>query len=344
MEMGARVAAPMHRGAYRAQQFGMLFNCLIGQRFLRLVMRMQVQPSKEAAREVQRRYRQLIERDLANVDAGHYPKALLFQFPFADYLKTAPRLAFELPRTIRRMRAGKFDDLPRGVDLERYPKYFRRNFHWQSDGYLSKRSASLYDIGVEFLFLGAADVMRRQIIPPISRKVASEGHDLRLLDVACGTGRALLQLAAAHPRLRYCGLDLSPYYLQYARELLADVEDLSLVADNAEAMPFRDGTFDIVTSVHLFHELPRDARRNVYREIYRLLRPGGLLVIQDSGQQSDGAEIAFFLARFSSEFHEPYHRDYVRDDMGIALRQTGFEVSSIEPCFVAKTVVAHKPR
>ena len=153
---------------------------------------------------------------------------------------------------------------------------------------------------------------------------------------------ALIAQSADAPR--YCGLDLSPYYLQYARELLADVEDLSLVADNAEAMPFRDGTFDIVTSVHLFHELPRDARRNVYREIYRLLRPGGLLVIQDSGQQSDGAEIAFFLARFSSEFHEPYHRDYVRDDMGIALRQTGFEVSSIEPCFVAKTVVAHKPR
>lgn len=343
MEMGARMPAPVHRAAYRAQQFGMLLNCLAGHRLVRFLTRMRVEPSKPALLEVQRRYRELIETDLRNVEDGLYPKQLLFQFPFIDYLKAAPSLALDFPRAIRRMRRNAYKDLPAAIDLSRYPPYFRRTFHWQTDGYLSKRSASLYDVGVEFLFLGTADVMRRQVIPPVSRMVQRHGDGIRVLDVGCGTGRTLLQMATAHPRLRYYGLDLSPYYLQYARELLGDVEHLSLLAENAEAIPLPSGYFDAVTSVHLFHELPSPARRNVYREMFRVLRPGGLLVVQDSGQISDSEELAFFLSNFSHEFHEPFHRDYMRDDIEEALSETGFVVESSKAHFVSKVVVARKP-
>jgi ubiquinone/menaquinone biosynthesis C-methylase UbiE len=343
MNVGARAPRQLRHTAYRASQFGMLYQCLAGHQLLRTLLGMRAKPSDDALAEVQTRFRALLDRDLRNVNDGLYPAELLFQFPFVGYLKAAPLLARDLPRTIRRMRAHDFEDLPREVDLERYPAYFRRNFHWQTDGYFSKRSAAIYDVAVEFLFLGTADVMRRQVIPPVSRMVRQRGNDLRVLDVACGTGRTLLQLALAHPRLRYYGLDLSPYYLQYARELLADVEDISLVAENAERMPFKEGFFDVVTSVHLFHELPRDARRNVYREMFRVLRPGGTVVIQDSAQLSDSGELAFFLGRFSREFHEPYHRDYSADDIAEALCEVGFEPARTEAHFVAKVVEARKP-
>src|SRR5690606_33839699 len=97
-------------------------------------------------------------------------------------------------------------------DMSRYPPYYRRNFHWQTDGYFSERSAELYDLGVEILFRGTADIMRRQVIPPITRflrgtdsgaRVGARPGDVRLLDIACGTGRTLKQLAVAHPELRY---------------------------------------------------------------------------------------------------------------------------------------------
>lgn len=343
MEVGARVPAPIHAAAYRVQQKGMLYNCLLGHRVLRFVARRPVKIDKEAAREVEVRYEALLERDLRNVEEGLYPKSLLFQFPFFDYIKTAPALALDVPRTLRRLWRGDYRDLPRKVDLDRYPAYFRRNFHWQTDGYFSRRSAEIYDIGVELLFLGTADVMRRMVIPPVSHMVRDQGDDLRLLDVGCGTGRMLHQLAIAHPRLRYYGLDLSPYYLQHARSLLGSVEHLSLVADNAEAMPFRDGFFDVVTSVHLFHELPFEARRNVYREMWRVLRPGGLAVIEDSAQMSESGELAFFFGRFSREFHEPFHAGYVEDDLGAALAAQGFESIATETHFVSKVVVARKP-
>jgi ubiquinone/menaquinone biosynthesis C-methylase UbiE len=344
MQLGGRVPAPLHETAYRAQQHGMLYNCLLGQQFLRFVARKRVQVSAEAKREVDRRYQALLERDLANVADGMYPKSLLFQFPFVDYLRSAPALALDLPRTLWRMSRKNFNDLPAYVEPTRYPAYFRRNFHWQTDGYFSRRSADIYDIGVEFLFLGTADVMRRMVIPPVTRHVASHGTQLRLLDVGCGTGRMLHQLAIAHPRLRFYGLDLSPYYLQHARELLGHVEDLSLVADNAESMPFRDEFFDVVTSVHLMHELPAKARARVYRDMWRVLKPGGLLVIQDSAQMSESGELAFFLGRFSREFHEPFHAGYIRDDIGASLRAAGFSVDATEPHFVAKVVIAHKPQ
>jgi SAM-dependent methyltransferase len=153
----------------------------------------------------------------------------------------------------------------------------------------------------------------------------------------------LHQFAIAHPRLRYYGLDLSPYYLQHARRLLSSVEHLSLVADNAEAMPFREGFFDAVVSVHMFHELPPEARRNVYRDMYRVLRPGGLLVIEDSGQLSESGELAFFLGRFSKEFHEPFHAGYLGDDIAAALAEQGFERVVTEAHFVSKVVIARKP-
>jgi ubiquinone/menaquinone biosynthesis C-methylase UbiE len=343
MEVGARVPAPIHAAAYRMQQKGMLYNCLLGHRVLRFVARKPVTITAEAQRDVEVRYEALLARDLRNVEEGLYPKSLLFQFPFFDYIKSVPWLALDVPRTLRRMRLGNYRDFPRSVDVDRYPPYFRRNFHWQTDGYFSKRSAEIYDIGVELLFLGTADVMRRMVIPPVSRLVATHGDDLRLLDVGCGTGRMLHQFAIAHPRLRYYGLDLSPYYLQHARRLLSSVEHLSLVADNAEAMPFREGFFDAVVSVHMFHELPPEARRNVYRDMYRVLRPGGLLVIEDSGQLSESGELAFFLGRFSKEFHEPFHAGYLGDDIGAALAEQGFERVVTEAHFVSKVVIARKP-
>jgi ubiquinone/menaquinone biosynthesis C-methylase UbiE len=149
------------------------------------------------------------------------------------------------------------------------------------------------------------------------------------------TARSLLQV---HLHARYYGIDLSPFYVEFARSRLGGGEGTRLLAENAETMPFRDGWFDAVMSVYLFHELPRSARRNVLSEMWRVLAPGGLLVIEDSAQPSEGGEVQLFLERFSDDFHEPFYRDYLKDE------QVGFELDSVEPCFVSKPVVARKPR
>ncbi len=348
LEMPVRdaVSAAQHRLdgiLYRAQQYAIAAPIGALRRAVSFVAGDRT-PDPTSVAALRSRYEDLLARDLANVAAGLYPRALLFQIPFARYARALPRLALDLPRVMRRALARNFRDLPADVDAERYPAYFLRNFHWQTDGYLSRRSAELYDVAVELLFAGTSDVMRRQVIPPISRYVAEMGSGGgRLLDVACGTGRTLAQIAVAHPRLRLTGLDLSPYYVQASRRVLADVADVSLVADNAERLPFRREHFDVVISVYLFHELPRATRRVVLAEMARVLRPGGLLVVADSAQLAESGELAFFLGRFAAEFHEPFYRDYVADDLAAAIAGAGFRVESVEPQFVAKVVVARKP-
>jgi ubiquinone/menaquinone biosynthesis C-methylase UbiE len=300
--------------------------------------------SSAEVRAVLRRRAELHARDLANVDAGLYPRALLFDIPVGRYMRALPRLLRDTPRVVRRRRSGDFRDIP-VVDKQRYPAYYRRTFHWQTDGYFSEHSAEVYELGVELLFRGTADVMRRQIIPPISRFVHAAGGagHLRLLDVACGTGRTLHQLAQAHPALRLYGVDLSPAYIRQARKLLDDLPEVALAVENAEALPYADATFDLATSVYLFHELPRNARRNVLREMFRVVRPGGLVVIEDSAQLSESAELATALRSFPGEFHEPFYNDYLEDDLGELLREVGFVVDAVEPHLVAKVVTARRP-
>jgi len=339
------ILGPLDRLAYRSQHWSFLIQATLVQEATRWASRMP-RPALSGAevRAVLRRKHELHARDLANVEAALYPRELLFDIPVRRYMRALPRLLRDTPNVVRRKKAGAFRDIP-VVDKQRYPAYYRRTFHWQTDGYFSDHSAEVYELGVELLFRGTADVMRRQIIPPVTRFVRAAGGAgrLRLLDVACGTGRTLHQLAVAHPALRLYGVDLSPAYVRLARKRLEDVTEVALAVENAEALPYADATFDIATSVYLFHELPRNARRNVLRELFRVVRPGGLVVIEDSAQLAESAEIATALRSFPGEFHEPFYADYLEDDLAESLREVGFEVESAEPQFVAKVVAARRP-
>ena len=333
------------RLAYHSQHLSFLINATVMEEAARLVTR-NPRPTLDHAvwKCLQHRRGELHRRDLANVEAGLYPRELLFDFPVRRFLRELPRLLRDAPRVVRRMRANDFKDIPK-VDKERFPPYYRRTFHWQTDGYFSEHSAEVYELGVELLFRGTADVMRRQIIPPISELVrASGGADkMKLLDVGCGTGRTLHQLAIAHPTMRLHGADMSPAYIKLARKRLEHVAELSLAVENGEALPWADDTFDVVTSTYMFHELPRNARRNVVREMLRVTRPGGLVVIEDSAQTSESPEIAPVLRGFPKQFHEPFYQDYLEDDLGALLEEVGFASVRTEAHLVAKVVTASKP-
>lgn len=338
-----RLRDTLDRLRYRAQHYGLTLTLAIPGRLLNLVLSPN-QPRFDASvlSMLQRRYEALLERDLDNVARGYYPRELLYQFPLLGYLRCAPEALADVPRFVWRRYRGSHGDLPGHVDRQRYPRYYLRTFHWQTDGWFSTRSARLYDAGVEFLFGGTADIMRRMAIPPVVDSVRGQARP-RILDLACGTGRFLRQLHRALPQAQLYGLDMSGPYLEHARELLAG-SDASLIADNAEAMPLADAQFDVVTSVFLFHELPGDVRRRVMREALRVLTPGGRFVVLDSAQLSDSRKLAPVMSAFAATYHEPYYKGYVRDDLAGLMRECGFEVEQSVPHLVSKLVVGRKPR
>jgi ubiquinone/menaquinone biosynthesis C-methylase UbiE len=336
------VVAVLVETYYRAQKTA---HALVAGAFMELVHQL-VKPARSptpAEREsLQRRFRALIQADIEHVRRGDYPERLLFQLGLRDTLRALPEGVLELPRVILRARRQGYDDIPALDHPERYPRYYRRTFHWQSDGWFSKRSAKMYDPGVDLLFGGTADVMRRMILPDLAaflRPLESP----RVLDVACGTGRFLGQLSETVPDARLYGLDLSAPYLEHARQRLAHIEGLALVAENAEAVPFADGAFDALSSIFLFHELPSDARRNVFREAFRVLRPGGMFAVLDSSQLDDSPDVAYYLTRFPRLYHEPYYRGYLSDPLPALAREAGFEVVADRPHFLSRAVIAKKP-
>lgn len=293
-------------------------------------------------RTLRQRVRTLMQVDLANVAAGAYPAAQLFDLPVATYARRLPTLLRDFGAIARRREARAYKDLPADLPadaLAALPPYYRRTFHWQTDGYLSDHSAAIYDLGVELLFGGMADVMRRQIVPPISAwRAAHPRPDVRLLDVACGTGAATRQVMTAHPELHVQAIDLSAPYAAAARRRLGP--SAAVDVGNAEALPYPDGAFDVVTCVYLFHELPRKVRRRVAAELRRVLRPDGLLVVEDSAQLIESTAIAPALHGFAEDFHEPFYADYLDDPLEHLLAEVGFAVTSSAPHLVAKVVVA----
>ena len=335
------LSAAIDRLRYRARHYGLTLSLAIPGRLWSLLLSPRQQPVDGSLRAIlQRRYVALLERDLENVARGVYPRQLLHQLPLLGYLCLLPEALADVPRLLWRSYRGRHDDLPRGIDRSRYPRYYLRTFHWQTDGWLSTRSARLYDASVEFLFGGTADIMRRMAIPPVVAAVRARTRP-RVLDIACGTGRFLWQLHQTLPGAKLVGLDMSAPYLQQAGALLA-ATGTSLIADNAEAMPFGDAEFDAATTVFLFHELPAAARRRVMREAWRVLAPGGRFVVCDSAQLADSRDLDPVLRRFAAAYHEPYYRSYLRDDLARVMAECGFEVEHAAPHLVSKVVVGRK--
>lgn len=287
--------------------------------------------------------RQLLDRDWQNIEKGLYkaPEDLLPN-PF-HVAKQSFQFLRDLP-AINQRRRGRSPLTPANEVSEGYPDYYRQNFHFQSDGYLSDHSAELYDYQVEVLFTGGADAMRRQTLPAIREALIDRTRPVPiLLDVACGTGSYLRSIWHNWPNLAMIGLDLSPDYLRHAERRLDKAQNLDFLHANAEQIPLADDSVDIITCIYLFHELPDPIRRRVAREMIRVLRPGGRLVFMDSIQLGDHPPYDALLDRFPYAFHEPYYRSYIRDDIDALFVKSGVREREKERAFFSTQWVFEKP-
>ncbi len=286
---------------------------------------------------------QLQAQDARNVREGFYPPPAEEGQSLGSHIEAVRHMFADLPQSAIR-RAGKHAteaaSLPEAAGM---PSYYAQNFHYQSGGYLTEESAKLYDVQVETLFMGAAGAMRRQAIPAIAKFIRGrDQRQLRLLDAACGSGRFLHQLAQAFPAMQMSGIDLSQAYLQEAARYIRTRRNVSFQQANAEALPFEAGSFDIVTCVYLYHELPNEVRRRVTAEIARVLKPGGLFVFIDSLQWGDVEAYDGLLEAFPQRFHEPYYLDYLSDALGGSggvFAAAGLRPEETFPAFLSKVAL-----
>ena len=227
-----------------------------------------------------------------------------------------------------------------------YPAYFLNDFHYQTDGWMSTESANTYEVSTETLFLGRQDAMQRQTLVPLKQHFIREPPQ-QMLEVACGTGRHATFARDNFPTTNMTLVDLSPFYLNKAREndrywrqyrgelatklatnikssSVAAMDTTTFVQANAEELPFPDNTFDAVTTVYLFHELPHEARVRVALEMARVCKPGGMVVFSDSLQTGDRPPLdrETVLADFS-KLNEPHYASYLAEDIAALFTTSG---------------------
>ncbi len=286
----------------------------------------------------------LFKRDLDNAERGIYTVPVDHEGSFLMMLAKSRAFFTDLSkvnqrrikRDVHEVRELQIDD-----DL---PGYFTQNFHFQTGGYLTEASAKLYDMQVEVLFTGAANAMRRQALVPLAEYMKDKDQRrLRLLDVACGTGRFLRFVKETYPRLNVTGLDLSQSYLEEASRHLKQYCGVKTIMANAETMPLADGSQDVITSIFLFHELPPKIRKTIATDIARCLKPGGRFIFVDSIQNGDAQGYDGLLELFEAGFHEPYLSSYVKEDFISMFGDAGLEYQGHNRAFLSKVMVFDKP-
>lgn len=111
----------------------------------------------------------------------------------------------------------------------------------------------------------------------------------RVLDVGCGPGYFARMLAvAAGPDGSAVGMDAAPEMVEYAARRARRIANCRFQPGAAEAIPFADGSFDVVVSSLVMHHLPDADRARAVGEMRRVLRPGGTLLLADY-QPAEGA-------------------------------------------------------
>lgn len=115
----------------------------------------------------------------------------------------------------------------------------------------------------------------------VLRSIGLRSFDRRVLDVGCGTGRGPVALARAGFS-NITAVDFTEAMLRIAQEKTAVFPPgtVRLARGDAFRLPFPDASFDVVMSLKFLHMFNFALQQEIVRELTRVCRPGGLLVIE----------------------------------------------------------------
>ena len=134
--------------------------------------------------------------------------------------------------------------------------------------------APVYDRLNHLLSFGIDRSWRRRLVRAVSSFCALRGGEVKVLDMACGTGD--VSIALKRRGLDVVGADISENMLALARKKAPGID---FRYGDASELPFADGSFDAVTIAFGIRNF--DKRAQCIRELHRVLKDGGMLAIAE---------------------------------------------------------------
>ena len=210
--------------------------------------------------------------------------------PHFDTILGDPSSAFYLGRAAR-------VHMVVGEDYADYPARFRSGervpFDRHGERFVQEVGDALNTLPRIFV-----DVVLPRLGPLAERLEAG----VRLLEVGCGSGHAIVELAGRFPRIDVVGVDPEPISISLAQ---ARIEEAGL-ADRCRARTLgAEGlqdveAFDVATAFLVVHEITPEAKDEAFRAVARSLRPGGTFVIFDEAMPETDAGLQQMPGRFGA--------------------------------------------
>ncbi len=105
----------------------------------------------------------------------------------------------------------------------------------------------------------------------IDAETKNLNHMSRILDLGCGTG----DFSPCFYNFHYIGIDVEPEYIQYAKNKY----NLDFRLMDGRRLRFGEETFDCITIIGVLHHLCEKSCLEIFHELKRVIKPGGLIII-----------------------------------------------------------------
>ena len=209
------------------------------------------------------------------------------------------------------------------------------DIHCQPGGYHTEyiendvSQGAIYDRGVYIYAMGQMGVDNADMGDSTVAWLKEEHPEFkpsRILDMGCAVGHSTLPYVTGFEHAEVHAIDVAAPMLRYAHAR-ASSKDLAVhfSQQTAELTDFEDNSFDLVVSHILLHETSSAAIKNVIKECYRVLKPGGMMLHVETPPYEGMEPFDTFIFDWDSENNnEPFWRKSHLLDLDALARDSGF--------------------
>ena len=131
---------------------------------------------------------------------------------------------------------------------------------------------------------------------------------IKILDVACGTGRMLPEVFSLKKEIEYRGFDSSEEMTKHLKEKAKKIDvrkNVKVKLGDASNLPFSDNEFDIVFSYHLLWHIPKEEQEKIIKEMLRVCKKDGIIIFDTLNKNFIYEKIKGFISeRNTSELYK----------------------------------------